>query len=355
MAVDVEFLRSLCLAPGPSGFEGPVQDVARRHVQDVVQAEADPLGNLWADLNPTATPHIIAVGHADQIGLIATWVDDHGYVYFDKIGGVDPQLLPGRSIVIATAQGPVAGVIGRRPTHIIPEAERGKAPELNEQFIDIGAGTRDEALQRVGIGDSITFAPQFIELSPGRFATLALDNRVGVYVAFQALKHYAANGGASRFTAISTVHEETTFMGARAQSHRLQPDVAIVVDGDFASDTPAADARKLGGEVNLGAGPVLLRGTSSNEKLLKYAAEVAKAEGIAVQIKACGGETQTDADELMAAGRVAMLCLGVPTRYMHSPCEVADGNDVEAAARLVAALAQRLDGDFEPGLFLPAS
>ena len=355
MAVDVEFLRSLCLAPGPSGFEGPVQDVVRRHVQDVVKVETDPLGNLWADLNPTATPHIIAVGHADQIGLITTWVDDHGYVYFDKIGGVDPQLLPGRGIVIAAAKGPVAGVIGRRPTHIIPEAERGKAPELNEQFIDIGAGARDEALQRIAIGDPITFAPQFVELAPGRFATLALDNRVGVYVAFQALKLYAANGGASRFTAVSTVHEETTFMGARAQSHRLQPDVAIVVDGDFASDTPAADARKLGGEVNLGAGPVLLRGTSSNEKLLKYAAEVAKAEGIAVQIKACGGETQTDADELMAAGRVAMLCLGIPTRYMHSPCEVADGDDVEVAARLVAALAQKLDGDFEPGLFLPAS
>ena len=131
--------------------------------------------------------------------------------------------------------------------------------------------------------------------------------------------------------------------------------MAIVVDGDFCSDTPAADARKLGGEVNLGGGPVLLRGTGSNEKLLKYAAEVAKAEGIAVQIKACGGETQTDADELMAAGRVAMLCLGIPTRYMHSPCEVAAGDDVEAAACLVAALAQRLDGDYEPSLFLPVS
>ncbi len=295
------------------------------------------------------------MGHADQIGLIATWVDDHGYVYFDKIGGVDPQLLPGRGIVIANAKGPVAGVIGRRPTHIIPEAERGKAPELNEQFIDIGAGTHDEALQRIAIGDPITFAPQFVELSPGRFATLALDNRVGVYVAFQALKLYAANGGASRFTAISTVHEETTFMGARAQSYRLQPDVAIVVDGDFCSDTPAADARKLGGEVNLGAGPVLGRGTGSNQKLLEYAVQVAKAEGIAVQIKAYGGETQTDADELMAAGRAATLSLGIPTRYMHSPCEVADGDDVEAAARLVAALAQRLDGDYEPGLFLPAS
>ena len=141
-------------------------------------------------------------------------------------------------------------------------------------------------------------------------------------------------------------------MGARAQSYRLQPDVAIVVDGDFCSDTPAADARKLGGEVNLGAGPVLGRGTGSNQKLLEYAVQVAEAEGIAVQIKAYGGETQTDADELMAAGRAATLSLGIPTRYMHSPCEVADGDDVEAAARLVAALAQRLDGDRRASSYL---
>jgi len=100
---------------------------------------------------------------------------------------------------------------------------------------------------------------------------------------------------------------------------------------------------------------VLLRGAGSNEKLLKYVVEVAKAESIAVQIKACPGETMTDADELMAAGRGATLCLGIPTRYMHSPTEVADGADVEAAALLVAAVARRLDGDFEPSLFLPSS
>jgi putative aminopeptidase FrvX len=116
----------------------------------------------------------------------------------------------------------------------------------------------------------------------------------------------------------------------------------IVVDGDFCSDTPAADAKKLAGEVKLGAGPVLGRGAGSNQRLLAIARDVAAAEGIPVQLKAAPEAMSTDADELMAAGVAATLSLSLPVRYMHSPFEVAHGDDLEAAARLVAALARRV-------------
>ena len=130
-------------------------------------------------------------------------------------------------------------------------------------------------------------------------------------------------------------------MGAKALALRLRPDVLIVLDGDFCSDTPAADAKELAGEVRLGAGPVLSRGAGSSERLVALAREVATAEGIPVQIKAYPGQTDTDADELMAAGTAATLTVGLPMRYMHSPFEVAHLDDLEAAARLVAALALR--------------
>jgi putative aminopeptidase FrvX len=270
-----------------------------------------------------------------------THVDDEGYVSVERIGGVAPLLVPGRHFVIHAKGGPVHAVGGRKPSHIIPMEERGRAPELHEQFLDIGASGRKAALERVAVGDPATFTPDFIELSPGVVATQALDDRAGLYAMVRALELYAADPGAARLTGFSTVHEETTFMGAKALALRLRPDVLIVIDGDFCSDTPAAGAKELAGEVKLGAGPVLGRGAGGNESLVTLAREVAAAEGIPVQIKAYPGETETDADELMAAGVAATLTVGLPMRYMHSPFEVASIDDLEATARLVAALARR--------------
>jgi putative aminopeptidase FrvX len=353
MRFDVDFFRDLCLAPGPTGFEGPVQQVVRRRVGAVAPPSGDPLGNLWADVNPGASPQVVVAGHADQIGLIVTYVDDDGFVYFEKIGGVDHQLLPGRCLVIHAAGGPVEGVVGRKPTHFIPTDERGKAPDLHEQFIDIGARSRAAALERVSIGDPITFEPRFIELADDTYAALACDDRAGVYVAFRGLELYAQRPGAARLTAVSTVHEETTFMGARAQALRLAPACVVVVDGDFATDHPTVEPAKAGGAVKLGGGPVLARGTGSNAALFALARDVAKAEGIDVQIKAAASAMSTDADELMAAGVAATLSLSVPMRYMHSPFEVVRGDDLEATAVLVAALARRLGEVWQPGLLVP--
>jgi putative aminopeptidase FrvX len=353
VSVDVEFLRNLCTTPGPSGFEGPVQALVRKRAAATAAPEGDSLGNVWADVNPQDTPHVIVVGHADQIGLIVTYVDDDGFIFFDKIGGVAAGLLPARHLIIHSAVGPVDGIVGKPPTHILSKEERSKAPEISAQCIDIGAASREEALKRVSIGDPITFEPTWLELAPDRFAAPAFDDRAGVYTAFRALELYAAMKGRARLTAVSTVHEETTYMGSRAMTYRLQPDVTIVVDGDFDSANPYVDAKKLGGEVKLGGGPILGRGAGSNERLLAMAREVAAGEGIPVQIKAYPSETSTDADEMMAAGNTATLSLGIAMRYMHSPFEVAAGEDIEMAARLVAALAKHVGEVFTPGCFVP--
>ncbi len=346
MPADFGLLRALCLAPGPSGFEASVQEVVRERLSPLGEASGDPLGNVWLEVGAGDGPRITVAAHADQIGLIVTFVDEHGYLSVEKIGGVAPLLVPGREFVVHGRSGPVHAVGGRKPTHIIPEADRDKAPPLHEQFLDIGAATREEALERVAVGDPITFAPGFVELAPGVVATQALDDRAGMYVMVRALELYAETPGGSRLTGLSTVHEETTFMGAKAQALRAAPDVFIVIDADFASDTPAADAKRLAGQVRLGGGPVLGRGAGSNHTLLDLAVAAAAAEGVPVQVKAAPEATSTDADELMAAGTAATLSLSFPVRYMHSPFEVAHGDDLEAAAVLVAALARRLG---EPG------
>ena len=343
MAGDIELLRELCLTPGPSGFEGPVQEVVRRRLAPLGEASRDPLGDLWLTVGRTG-PHVAVAAHADQIGLIVTYVDERGYLRVDAIGGVAVPLVPGRELVVHGARGPVRAVAGRPPTHLLEQAERDRTPPLHEQFLDIGAPTRELALERVAVGDPVTFAPAFAELAPGVVATQALDDRAGVYVAVRALELYAAAPGAARLTALTTVMEETTLMGARAVALRDAPDVFIVVDGDFCSDTPAADAKRLAGEVRLGAGPVLGRGAGSHHGLFELALDTAAGEGLPVQVKAAPEGMSTDADELMAGGTAATLSLSLPVRYMHSPFEVAHLDDMEAAARLVAALTRRLGG-----------
>ena len=168
MTTDLDFLRELCAAPAPTGFEAPAQEVVRRRLLGISAPQGDPLGNVWADIAPGGTPHVVVTAHNDQIGLIVTYVDDKGFVSFDKIGGVDAQLLPGRNLIVHAAGGPVNGVVGRKPSHKMSKEERAKAPEIIDQWLDIGASSRDEALALVQIGDPITFPAAFLPLAGGR-------------------------------------------------------------------------------------------------------------------------------------------------------------------------------------------
>ena len=120
-----------------------------------------------------------------------------------------------------------------------------KAPDLSDQWLDIGCSSREQALELVQIGDPITFPPNFLQLAGGRYASPAFDNRAGVYVCLRALEHYAEGPAAADLTALLTVHEETTFMGAKAMAIKWQPDVIMVVDVDFASDDPGLNAKSL--------------------------------------------------------------------------------------------------------------
>ncbi len=353
MATDLDLLRELCAAPAPTGFEAPAQEIVRRRLAALTEPQGDPLGNVWGTVVANGSPNVVVTAHNDQIGLIVTYVDEHGYVSFDKIGGVDPQLLPGRNLVIHTAKGMVNGVVGRKPSHKMSKEERAKAPDLSDQWLDLGAATRDEALALVRIGDPITFPAHFVPLANARYASPAVDNRAGVYVCLRALEHYAAAPAAAGLTVLTTVHEETTFMGAKAMAMRWQPDVIMVIDVDFASDDPGMDAKKLGGEVKLGAGPVIHRGAGSNHALVDLALEVAAAEGIPVQVKAIPGNTSTDAEEFMAAGQAATLSFSIPVRNMHSAFEVFQPDDAEAGALLAAAVTRRLADGWDRERLVP--
>jgi putative aminopeptidase FrvX len=351
--LDLDFFRDLCLAPGPSGYEEPVQKVVAQRAKAYARVEGDVLGNALAHVGGDGPPHVMIAAHADQIGAVVASVDEHGFLSLDKIGYLEPDLLPGKSLVVWSAKGPVEAVAGHRPWYAVQHETPEKRPStIDQHWLDVGASSREEALSSVAIGDPVTFAPRFATLAGGRYASPAIDDRAGVYVALRTLE-LAGQPTAARLTAAATVGEETIFVGARSLAAALRPDVVIAVDVTFASDHPSVGPKELRGRVDLGAGPVLERGSFLNKRLFGLAAEVAAAEGIPVQVHAAGGETLTDADELMVAASAATMLVSVPVRYMHSPAEVVQGDDIEATARLLAALCRRLAEDYRPGMFAP--
>ncbi len=176
-----------------------------------------------------AHPSLAVVGHIDEIGVHITHIDDEGFLRFGQVGGWDPVQLVGQRIVLATRDGEVRGVIGRKAIHQLDEDERKRAPELKGLHIDIGAASGDDARGRVRIGDTGVIDVQPLELPNDRVVSRSLDNRVGCYVAARAAQLVAESGGASGdVLALAVVQEEIGLNGARTAAYRHEPDVAIV-------------------------------------------------------------------------------------------------------------------------------
>src|SRR3954452_13395895 len=342
-----ELLRDLLAAHGPSGYEGAPAAAWRRHAEAFAEVEGDLLGSSTARVAGTGGgPAGAVVGDVDEIGLIVTHVDAKGFLWFTGVGGWDPQVLVGQRVAVATRDGDVPGVVGRKPIHLLRDEDRRKVPELRDLHIDIGARDGDAARALVRVGDVAVIAAEPLELPNDRLVSRSLDNRLGCFVALEAARLGAEAGGApGDVVAVAAAQEETTLGGARTVAHRIQPDVAIVVDVTHATDVPGVEEREHGAH-HLGSGPVIGRGATLHPKVFELLHEAGEAEGIAFSIEASARSTGTDADAINFS-RAGIPCglVGLPLPYRHSPLETAAVPEVEAAPRLVAAFCRRL----EPG------
>jgi putative aminopeptidase FrvX len=289
---------------------------------------------------------LLVLGHIDEIGLIVTHIDDEGYLWFRAVGGWDAQILVGQRLVIDTDEGPVKGVVGKKPIHLLREEERKKVAEVRELHIDIAARDGEQARERVRIGDVAVIDAQPAELPNGRLTSRALDNRLGSFVALESARLVAEAGGAQwELAAVAAAQEETTFGGSRTTAFALEPDAAIVVDVTHATDAPGIDVKEAG-KHELGSGPVISRGSNLNEMLFQLLRQTAEDEGIPHTVEASARATGTDADAVhISRGGVPTGLVSIPIRYMHSPVELVQLDDVTACARLIAAAALRLDRD----------
>lgn len=344
------FLAELLHARSPSGYEAEAQAVFDRHVKPAADAYAnDALGNRIATLNPKGDPVLMLAGHMDELGLIVTYVNNHGYLYFDTIGGHDLSVISGRRVIIQTAAGPVKGVTGKRAIHLMDEEDRKKVPKKHEIWIDIGARDKADALSRVSIGDVATYDHE-LELINGSIGTArAFDNKVGAYVVGETLVRLARGKKklAAKVVSVATTQEEIGVRGATTSAYLVNPHIAVAVDVGHATDHPDCDNRKFG-ETKLGGGPIICRGANINPKVHSRLLAAAKKLGIPFQTEADPRPTGTDARAIqMGRGGVATGLVSIPLRYMHTPSEVVDLEDVERCVQLLVEFAKGLEkGDY---------
>jgi putative aminopeptidase FrvX len=237
----------------------------------------------------------------------------------------------------------VVGVLGRKPIHLIRGDERDKAPKTKDLHIDIGAADGEEARAMVRIGDVGVLDVEPVSLPNDRIVSRSLDNRIGAYVAARTAQLVAEAGGApGDVLGVAVTQEETTFAGSRTSAFGLAPDLAVVVDVTHATDQPGVELGQMT-KHSLGSGPVVARGTSLHPVVTDLLLDTAEGLGAPFTVESLGRGTGTDADAVHAA-RAGIPCglISVPIRYMHSSVELASIPDIEAAATLIAAFAQKL-------------
>jgi putative aminopeptidase FrvX len=342
-------LERLLTAPGPSGQEALAVGIWREAAASFGEVSSgNVLGSSWVRVPGTAGgPLLAVVGHIDEIGIVVTHAGDDGLIALRSLGGFDPHVLLGQRVEVLARDGRIVGVVGVRHQKRKRGEER-KPIDFDDLYLDLGAKDGEEARSLVRPGDPAVIAVSPLELRNGRIASRSLDNRLGSYVALEVARRVAAEGGTPGDVAgVAVVQEEVgDFAGSRTTAFELRPAVAIAVDVTHATDIRGGDPDEEG-EHKLGSGPVIMRGPSMHPQVFDLLYETAEREGIPVTVEVSRGHTNTDADAVyLSRAGVATGLVSIPIRYMHTPIETVQLDDVEAVVRLVVAFARRL----EPGI-----
>ena len=322
-------IQKLVETTSPSGYESPVRSVIRAEIESHAdEIRVDALGNLIARKGPAqpgeGAARIMLAAHMDEIGVIATHVDENGFVRFTNIGGVRALNCVGGRVRFLNGS---AGVIGMEYP-----ADPSKIPSLAQLFIDVGSATREGC--PVKVGDVGVFERPFLDLGD-RLVSKAMDDRIGVAVLVEALRKLEHTPHQVYF--VFSTQEEVGLRGATTAAFGLDPDLGISVDVTRTGDTPKDQPMA----VSLGQGPtVKVRdgGMLSDPRVVDWMVQRAEAAGIPYQLEVLeAGTTDARAMQISRAGMPAG-CVSIPCRYVHSPSEMVDLNDVQNAVRLIVEL-----------------
>jgi tetrahedral aminopeptidase len=346
------FLHELLKTPSPSGFEQKIQKVVKNRMEQFADhLEIDLHGNLIVGINTSAKRRVMLAGHCDQIGFMVKSIDAQGFIYVAPVGGIDKGTLAGSRVNIQGKKGVIPGIFGRKPIHhqSHDERERGNVA-FDKVWIDIGAKNQKEALNLIEIGAPVVYEPSINMLGKDFICAPGLDDKVGLFIAMEALRLVSKKKLNVALFAVSTVQEEVGLRGAKTAAYSVDPEVGIAIDVTFASDNPGKDGAHAA-EVKLGGGPCIYTGPNVNPTVESHLKEIAKKSKIKVQSIPSSTLLGNDANAIQVSKRgVATASLGVPNRYMHTPTEVCSLKDLENSAKLLAQFIQSITQkhDFRP-------
>lgn len=332
-----QLLASLCNANGISGDEGAVRDIIIANIKDSdAEYSVDSMGNLIVFKKGKKTPDkkLLISAHMDEVGFIVTNITSGGYLKFDEVGGIDRRVIMGKSVTVGKN---VGGVVCAAPMHLLSAEQRDSVPKIDSMCIDIGATSKEEALQYVSLGDSIQFDCDFKwenDIITGK----ALDDRAGCAVMIDMI-----NSDLEYDTYFSfVVQEEVGLRGAKCAAYTVEPDFAIVVEATTAADIPdVADDKKV---CFVGNGAVISfmdRRTIYDKELVASAMKCA-GDNVKVQFKqAVAGGNDAGAIQTSRGG-VRTLAVSLPCRYLHSPCGMISAQDLNSVQQVVAQMANKI-------------
>ena len=344
-------LKDLSTAFGPPGFEDPVRAIMRRKLTPLSDSiETDGIGSLIARRNGLAeTPKIMLSSHMDEVGLMVRYITDDGYLKFQTLGGWLDQALINQRWSIMTVGGLIRGITGIKSPHVMSADERDRPFKKESMFIDIGASSKEDAEQRLGVkpGDPIAPDSSFERINDGDMLLgKCWDDRVGLAVMVKVMEKLDGEPAPGTVYAVSTVQEEIGLRGARTSSYKVAPDAGINLESGIAGDYPGISQDEA--QERIGEGPAIFLHDSSmlpNLKLRDLAIDVAKENGIPLQFNVLSGYGEDGAEIQKSHGGVPTINITVPTRYLHSHNSLISRNDFGKTVDLVTALVRRLDVD----------
>ena len=350
-APTLSLLQDLVALPTPTGFEYDGMSLLARALKEagVPNVSIDIHGNLRACLNPEAPLRVMIEGHCDEIGFMVQHIDDDGFLYMCPLGGVTVPTLAAERIVIQGRNGPVYGVFGVRPPHLLSAKDREKvAPqEFKDIAVDIGAKSRANALELVDWGSPAVVDAGWRPLANNRVACRGFDNRIGAFIVTEAMRRLVDQKLNVALHMVASVQEEVGLVGGITAAYDIAPHIGFCVDVTFASDAQKDD-RKVVGDIRLGKGPVVGIGPTYHTKLNALALGAAEARGLPVQRQVRSRGTGTCAWAMrMSRSGAAVAQLSIPLRYMHSPVEVISLDDAAQTIDLLCATIQSIPADFD--------
>jgi len=337
----IEELKELVMSHGVSGYEDEVREkimeLIAPHLPDGADVRTDSLGNLLVTVGE-GKKHMAFVAHMDEIGMVVSRIEKGGTLRIKILGGIDVRTLVARIVRIKTESGYVRGVIGLKPPHLMKPGQKPReAPSEDQIKIDVGTRSKEET-EALGVRmlQPIVLEKHYMTIQDRYVVTRALDNRIGVLIAIELLKHLVPEVErlGMKITFAWSVQEEIGLRGASLIANTIKPDYIVALD--TASTTDAPDIGDAAFQpLMLGGGPVLRMVDSraiASPFMRKIMQDVAERMGIPIQLAVAGGTT--DGAALQMAGSLVMP-VGIPVRYTHSPVEMADITDVEKGIDLL--------------------